>query len=72
MKFTFKAEISPPPWLMAVIHTVVAGGGVVYMEIAQQPTVVTTAIVFIMGVSYGRILTTSARRRAVETKSGHA
>ncbi|MEZ7132684.1 hypothetical protein ACBR40_45740 [Nonomuraea sp. AD125B] len=62
MKLTFKAEISPPPWLVPVVHTVMTGGGLAFMQIAYLPTVVTTAIVFIMGVSYGRILNWTGRR----------
>ncbi|MEV5408612.1 hypothetical protein AB0K60_07215 [Thermopolyspora sp. NPDC052614] len=56
MKLAFKAEISPPPWLFPVAHTVATGGGLAYLQIAHQSTAVTTAIVFAIGVSYGRLL----------------
>jgi hypothetical protein len=69
MKFSFRTELNPPPWVMPAVHTAMAGGGVVYMQMAYQPTPVTTAIVFVMGVSYGRILSWS-RRKSVRTRKG--
>ncbi|NUW39430.1 hypothetical protein [Nonomuraea rhodomycinica] len=56
MKFLLKAEFNPPRWLIPVAHTTVAGGGMVYTQLAEPPASLTTAVVFVMGVSYGRIL----------------
>ncbi|MEU0570511.1 hypothetical protein ABZ297_34685 [Nonomuraea sp. NPDC005983] len=64
MRFAFKAEISPPAWLMPTLHTAVTGAGMTYVQIAEQPVAVTTAVVFVMGVSYGRILNAWAARKA--------
>ncbi|MBB6344974.1 hypothetical protein ACWGH8_02050 [Nonomuraea muscovyensis] len=65
MKISFKAEVSRPRWLMPAVHTAIAVAGVGCTQLAEQETTITTAVVFVMGVSYGRVLNAWSGRRAV-------